>query len=94
MIDAELSVPYRLNPPGIDASGEALVLNQVVIQWSFLHDLPAGEIDQNGIVLHVSKLGGADQAISGARERRTDQQNVGCRKELFDHLVSAQQERF
>ena len=50
LIDAELSVAYRFNPPGIDAGGEARVPDQVVIQRSFLHDLPTGHVDENGIV--------------------------------------------
>jgi hypothetical protein len=58
----------------------------VIIQWSFLYDLATGQVYQNGIGLHASKLGGPDQAISGARERRTDQQNVGCRKEFIESI--------
>jgi hypothetical protein len=85
-MDAERSVAYRFNPPGIDAGGEARVPDQVVIQRPFLHDLPTGHVDENGIVLHAAKLGGADQAVSGTGERRTDQQNVGRLQELIQPL--------
>jgi hypothetical protein len=60
LIDAELSVAYWFNPPGIDAGGEVRMRDQVVIQRPFLHDLAAGQIHENGIVLHAAKLGGAD----------------------------------
>src|SRR2546425_11814694 len=33
LIDAELSVAYRLNPPGIDAGGEARGPEPEVVQW-------------------------------------------------------------
>jgi putative tryptophan/tyrosine transport system substrate-binding protein len=49
----------------------------VVIQGPFLHDLSTGHVDENGIVLHAVKLGGADQAASGTGEGRTDYQHVG-----------------
>jgi hypothetical protein len=58
LIDAELSVAYRFNPPGIDAGSEARVPDQVVIQRPFLHDLATGQVDENGIVLHAAKLSG------------------------------------
>ena len=51
LIDAELPVAYRFNPPGIDAGGEARVPDQVVIQRPFLHDFPTGHVDENGIFL-------------------------------------------
>ena len=38
---------------------------------------PRASLTQNGIILHAAKLGGADQAVSGTGERRTDQQDVG-----------------
>ena len=57
---AKLSVAYRLNPPGIDAGGKTGVPDQVLIQWPFLHDLPTSQVDENGIILHAAKLGGAD----------------------------------
>jgi hypothetical protein len=60
LIDAELSVAYWFNPPGIDAGGEVRMRDQVVIQWPFLDDLAAGQVHENGIVLHAAKLGGAD----------------------------------
>src|SRR5580704_19443707 len=69
LIDAELAVTYRFNPPGIDAGGKARVPSQMVIQWPFLHDLPTGQVDENGILLHAAKLGGADPAASGSGER-------------------------
>jgi hypothetical protein len=71
--DAELAVAYRFDPPGIDAGSKARVPDQVVIQWPFLHDLAAGQVDENGILFHAAKLGGPDQAASGPGERRTDQ---------------------
>jgi hypothetical protein len=37
LTDAELSVAYWFNPPGIDASGEVRMRDQVVIQRPFLH---------------------------------------------------------
>src|SRR5437879_12362584 len=40
LIDAELSVAYRLNPPGIDADGEPRQADSVVIQWHYLNDSP------------------------------------------------------
>ena len=49
----------------------------MVNQGLFLHDLPTRQVDENGIVLHASKLGGADQPISGTGERGTDQHDVG-----------------
>ena len=64
LIDAELAVAYRFNPPGIDAGGKARVLEQVIIQRPFLHDLAAGQVDENGILFHAAKLGGPDQAAS------------------------------
>ena len=62
--------------------------DQMVIQWPFLHDLPTGQVDENGIVLPKwrPKLGGADQAVSGTGEGRTDQQNVGRLQELIQPL--------
>ena len=86
MIDAKLSVAYRFNPPGIDAGGEGRVLDQVVIQRPFLHDLPAGKVEENGIVLHAAKLGGADQAVGGTGKRCTNYQNVGRFQELIQPL--------
>jgi hypothetical protein len=53
-------VAYWLNPPGINAGSEVRVRDQVVIQRPFLDDLAAGEVHENGIVLHAAKLGGAD----------------------------------
>ena len=84
MIDAELSVAHRFNPPGVDAGGKARVPDQVVIQRPFLHDLSAGQIDENGIVLHAAKLRDANQAVSGPGERRTDQQNVSRLQEVIE----------
>ena len=86
LIDPELSVAYRFNPPGIDAGSEARVLDYVIVQWPFLHDLATGQVNENGIVLHVSELGGADQAISGTGERRADQQNVGYLEEFIESI--------
>src|SRR6516162_9195806 len=60
--------------------------DQVVIQGPFLHDLPTGQVDENGIVLHAAKLGGADQAASGTGEGRTDYQHVGRLQELIEPL--------
>src|SRR6516165_1767934 len=57
-----------------------------MVQRPFLHDLATGQVNENGIVLHVSKLGGADQAISGTGERRADQQNVGYLEELIESI--------
>ena len=56
--------------------------DQVVIQRPFLHDLAAGQVDENGILFHAAKLGGPDQAASGSGERRTDQQNVSRLQEI------------
>ena len=39
------------------------------IQRPFLHDLPTGHVDENGIILHAAKLGGADQTVSGTGVR-------------------------
>src|SRR5262245_41832718 len=58
----------------------------MVIQGPFLHDLPTGQVDENGIVLHAVKLGGADEAASGTREGRTDYQYVGRLQELVELL--------
>src|SRR6516225_7087517 len=51
-----------------------------------MHDLTTGQVNENGIVLHVSKLGGADQAMSGTGERRADQQNVGYLEEFIESI--------
>ena len=45
-----------------------------------------GDGNENGIVLHVSKLGGADQAMSGTGERRADHQNVGYLDEFIESI--------
>src|SRR6516164_8566432 len=58
----------------------------MVIQWPFLHDLSTGHVDENGIVLHAVKLGGADQAASGTGEGCTDYQHVGHLQELIEPL--------
>src|SRR6516225_2156823 len=58
----------------------------MVIQGPFLHDLPTGQVYENGIVLHAAKLGGADQAASGTGEGRTDYQHVGRLQELIEPL--------
>jgi hypothetical protein len=60
LIDAELSVAYWFDPPGINAGGEVRMHDQVVIQRPFLHNLATGQVDENGIILHAAKLGGAD----------------------------------
>src|SRR5262245_57189923 len=58
----------------------------MVIEGPFLHDLPTGDVDENGIVLHAAKLGGADQTASGTGEGRTDYQHVGHLQELIEPL--------
>jgi hypothetical protein len=58
----------------------------VIVQGPFLHDLAAGQVNENGIVLHVSKLGGADQAMSGTGERRADQQNVSYLEQFIESI--------
>src|SRR5215831_11661842 len=58
----------------------------MVIQGPFLHDLPTGYVDENSIVLHAVKLGGADQSASGTGEGRTDNQHVGRLQELIEPL--------
>src|SRR5262249_28137834 len=77
---------HWFNPPSINAGGEIRMQDQVVIQRSFLHDLATGQVDENGIILHAAKLGGANQAVGGAGERYTDQQNVGRLQELIQPL--------
>src|SRR5258708_13294878 len=58
----------------------------MVIQWPFLHDLSTGHVDENGIILHAVKLGGADQAASSTGKGRTDYQHVGRLQELVEPL--------
>src|SRR5258707_4619294 len=58
----------------------------MVIQWSFLHDLSTGQVDEDGIILHAVKLGGADLAASGTGEGRADYQHVGRLQELVEPL--------
>ena len=77
LIDAELAVAYRFNPPGIDAGGKARVPEQVIIQRPFLHDLPTGQVDQ----IAPPSCGRARRRRSGRRstgERRADQQNAAA----------------
>src|SRR6185437_4427422 len=61
----------RLSESGNQMVDRAIDNDQVFIQRPFLHDFPTGHVDENGIVLHAAKLGGADQAVSGTGERRT-----------------------
>ena len=77
---------YGFNPPGIDSGGEIRMRDQVLIQCPFLHDLATGQVDENALILHAAKLGGANQAGGGAGKRRTDQQNVGRLQELVQPL--------
>src|SRR5262249_27247569 len=77
---------YWFNPPSINAGGEVRMHNQVVIQCPFLHDLTTGQVDENRIILHAPKLSCANQAVSGAGEWHTDQQNIGRLQELFQPL--------
>src|SRR5215510_1551341 len=58
----------------------------MVIQGPFLHDLSTGHVDENGIVLHAGKLGGADEAASGTGEGCTDYQHVGHLQEFIEPL--------
>jgi hypothetical protein len=73
LINAELSMAYWFNPPGINAGSEVRMHDQVVIQCPILHDLATGQVDEDGIILHAAKLGGANEAVGGAGERHTNQ---------------------
>jgi hypothetical protein len=74
---------YWFNPPGIKAGGEVRVPEQVVIQWLFLHDLPAGQ----AAIL-------AGRVTKGPRKKRTRpeprQYNVADLERARDRVAAAE----
>ena len=82
----EVAVPHRFHPPRVDAGEKVRMRDKMGVERSLIDDLATCDVNEDRALLHQAQFAGADQSLSGGRQRGADDEDIGDAQHLVEEV--------